>query len=170
MQGGWFACLNKTAGVEPVDVRALSDHVYVGLGVGYLGDMASMLPDALKKDMVTLFMEEYLSGNGWVRAISLKDESMKNVDCEPAQCTTLDKVSMRSDWTATGGYGGLMGASVDALADLDTSFDHLMEALMSASVVADAEKGTMPGQGIAVMTTKMFLDYLGGNGDEAVPE
>jgi hypothetical protein len=134
---------------------------------------------------------DYLSGNGWVRAVSLNDASMADVECEPAECSTLAKVSMRPDvsnegggeavnvqppltlsktqWTATGAYGGLLGAAVDALGDLEGGLSDALRALESAAVVAHPEKGTMPAQGIAVMSTPMFRSALG-EGEESDPE
>lgn len=139
---------------------ALADHIYVGQGLGFLGDEIDLLPTDMRQAMCDLFLSDYLSESGWVRAISLRDASMQNLNCAPDQCSDEAKVSMRPDWTAVGGYGGLLGAAVDSLADLDGGLEKAIRALETASVVADPWKGTMPAQGIAVQTTPMFLEYL----------
>ncbi|GMH95403.1 hypothetical protein TL16_g13148 [Triparma laevis f. inornata] len=169
-EGGFFSCLNATEGQGPVDVMALADHIYIGQGLGLIGDAIDLLPADVRESMCELFFSDYLSGNGWVRAISLNDASMANVECDPSVCTDLDKVSMRSDWTATGGYGGLFGAAVEALADLEGGLEGAVKALKSGTVLASAEYGTMPSQGIAVMSTPMFNSYLEIEEGEEVPE
>jgi hypothetical protein len=129
---------------------ALADHIYIGQGLGIIGDSIDLLPPSVRQSMQDLFFSDYLSDNGWVRALSENDQSMSNLDCEPSTCTDLDKVSMRSDWTATGGYGGLFGASIEALADLEGGLDGAIKALKTGVVLADPDHGTMPSQGIAV--------------------
>jgi hypothetical protein len=168
--GGYWACLNASPGNDPVPVRSLADHVYIGQALGIIGDSIDLLPEDVREQMQDLFFSDYLSDTGWVRAISLSDESMANVNCAAEECTDLDKVSMRPDWTAVGAYGGLFGAAVEALGDLEGGFDGMMKALEVGAVVADPKRGTMPGQGIAVMGTNMFMDYLDGNGGMDFPE
>lgn len=159
-EGGFFACLNSTAGQDPVDILALADHIYIGQGLGLIGDSIDLLPSDVRNSMAKLFFSDYLV-NGWVAAVSENDESMANLGCDPNLCTDLDKVSMRSDWTATGGYGGLFGASIEALADIEGGLDGAIKALKTGAVLASASDGTMPSQGIAVRSTPMFNSYLG---------
>ena len=95
IEGGYFACLNATEGYDPVEVMALADHVYVGMSLGVLGEQSDLLPDSVRDSMSEFFFTDYLSGNGWIRALSLRDGSMSELNCDPQLCSDTAKVSMR---------------------------------------------------------------------------
>ena len=87
---------NKT--VEPVNVRALADLIYIGGALGFVaGDdhLMAQLPRGVRAQMLKLFAEEF-QGNGWVRAMSLKDSTAKNINCEAEACGVEDLVAMRA--------------------------------------------------------------------------
>lgn len=88
--------------------------------------------------MIEFFLQELLA-NGWVRAISLSDPVMGNV--ESLNPSIEDLVAMQSDWTGTGAYGGLAGHAIDALVEFEQGFDKVISTLLNIS-----SKTTMPAQ------------------------
>ena len=57
-EGGFFACLNSTAGQDPVDILALADHIYIGQGLGLIGDSIDLLPSDVRNSMAELFFSD----------------------------------------------------------------------------------------------------------------
>jgi hypothetical protein len=186
--GAW-KCLKSEPSVPSVEVRCIADSVYVGLSAGLLAGHAHSavgeaglfpIAESDRKDMVDLVFRELL-GNGWVRALSPEDPSMARIGCRGGfhdwpsvpgapTCSIEDLVGMRPDWTATGGYGGLAGAAVDAVANLEQGLDAALRLLRNISVVADPARGTMPAQGIATMTTPFVYQTLWNNSGVPLPE
>jgi hypothetical protein len=117
--------------------------------------MDDLLSTNIRNEMVNFFFSELL-GNGWPRAISFKDKISENITCIE-NCTALDLVGMRADWTATGAYGGLAGLTADAVADLKGSTSSAMKLLRNISIVANS---TMPSQGIATYTPPFIKKWL----------
>ena len=155
---GTFDVLSSNSSVARKNVRALADVCYIGASLGFLSDSIELLPKELRNEMVNFFFEELL-GNGWPRAISFKDSISENITCLE-NCSTLDLVAMRADWTATGAYGGLAGLVADSLADLEGSTSSTMRLLRNISIVANS---TMPSQGIATFTPPFITKWLQNN-------
>lgn len=159
---GFWACLHAN-GSAPTPVRAISDTIYVGLGVGLLGNVDAALPQDVRQEVAKFFKEELL-GNGWTRALSLSDPVMAEVqDPNPS---LEAKLAMRADWTGTGAYGGLPGLAVDALATFEQGLEGPLMVLRNLSLAA---RSSMPSQGIAVTTPKFMSDFLNGNNGLPAP-
>ncbi len=164
--GGYWQCLNSSSDAA-VPVMALADTVYVSLGLDLLGQsMDSSISAQVRAEMISFFLSDLLA-NGWVRAISLADPTMKNINCTGEECSEDDLVSMRSDWSATGAYGGLAGAAVDAIVGLEGGFSVAMDVLRNISLIARADIGSMPAQGVAVMSPPYMVEYL--NNNDGIP-
>ena len=171
--GGFFRVLNASkeefGNVGPVEVRALSDIIYTGQAIGLIGNHIDLLPASVREKMVDFTTRELL-GNGWMKAISPLDDSMKNINCDSnSECDILDLLSMRADWTATGAYGGLPGAAVESICDLEQGFASALSLLTNFSIVTDESLGTMPGQGIAVFTPPYIVGFLDDNAGIDLP-
>ena len=164
---GFFRCLYRNGSSQPV--RSIADYNYVGLSLGVLGrDVAGFLPRQFRSLAVDFFTSELLVDAGWVRALSLSDPVMKNVNS--MNPSVEDLVAMRSDWTGTGGYGGLAGLAIDSTADLGhDSFDNAVHALVS---IARVTFRSNPAQGIATMTPLFMLetDIMNRNDGKLPPE
>eukprot|EP00386_Alphamonas_edax_P015322 GDKI01046839.1.p1 GENE.GDKI01046839.1~~GDKI01046839.1.p1 ORF type:complete len:248 (+),score=45.34 GDKI01046839.1:303-1046(+) len=91
------------------------------------------------------------------------DAIMANINCTGTDCTDTDLVSIRSDWSATGAYGGLAGAAVDAVVGLEGGFGAALTVLKNISMVTHPTHGTMPAPGIATMTLPYMLAWLNNN-------
>ena len=166
--GSW-KCLKANNSSPPSEVKCLADTIYVGLAWGLLAkeDAARFpLPHSVRAGMSSLFETDFLA-NGWVRAMSLNDPSMSGTMCKPSNCSVEDVVQQRSDWTATGGYGGLPGAAVDAVASLDMDLSRAIAALLNFSIVTDLNRGTMPSQGMGVLVPPFMRYFL--NDNDGVP-
>ena len=180
--GGWYFPV-QTADSNGTEVKAITETVYIPIFAGLVGANASTqhdvlatqfpLPDHVRSGMVRLMREEML-GNGWPRAISLRDPTMSRINCmggmaglpTPAghqPCNITDLVRMRSDWSATGSFAGNAGATVDAMATLEQGFDTALFLLHNYSIIADPDLGTMPAQGMAVLTPPWMTQYLHNN-------
>lgn len=155
---GYWRCLYNNETTPSAPVRSLADFMYAGQAMGVTaGNATAFLPASLRQEAVAFFQNELLA-NGWVRALSLSDPVMENVNSlNPG---VEDKVAMRSDWTGTGGYGGLAGVALDALADLEQGFDAMYAALLNISLAAHT---TMPAQGVAVMSPPFMVQFLNNN-------
>jgi hypothetical protein len=100
-----------------------------------------------------------------VRALSLSDPVMANVASLTPSVETL--VAMRSDWTGTGGYGGLAGQAVDSTGELSLdSLDAAIDTLLTLTRVVDRAN---PAQGIATMTPPYMLLTAIMNGNDGKP-
>jgi hypothetical protein len=79
------------------EVLAISDFGYLGIALGVMSDsIEELLPQDLRDDSVAFFKSD-LQANGWVRALSLHDPVMSNVNS--LSPSIEDKLAMRSDWT-----------------------------------------------------------------------
>lgn len=161
---GFWQCLDFNGTSSGVHVRALSDFMYAGQALGVTaGNASAYLPASLRSEAVAYFNAELLA-NGWVRALSLLDPVMANVESMTPGVEAL--VAMRPDWTGTGGYGGLAGVAVDSLADLEQGLGSAMAALHNLSLAA---RVSMPAQGVAVMSPPYIAAFLNNNDGKPVP-
>eukprot|EP00759_Apiculatamorpha_spiralis_P009917 PhF_6_TR16992/c2_g1_i1/m.25705 len=164
-ESGYFACLYSNG--SNASVRAISDFEYVAVSLGLIGrKLPSQLSGEFRNMASSFFMNE-LMADGWVRALSLEDPVMKNVmSLTPG---IEDLVSMRSDWTGTGAYGGLAGLAVDALADMDQGFSNAIRLLKNLTKVTHTSNAA---QGIATMTPPYYLisTLLNKNDGKPAPE
>jgi len=164
---GFFQMLQSGRFSNGTEVRAISDYIYVGLALDLLGRDPVSFPPEVREEMLSYFMRELLA-NGWVRAVSLQDPVMQNVDSMTPGVE--DKLAFRSDWTGTGGYGGLAGAAVDASVGLEQGFQRSISILKNLSVMARMHEGTMPSQGVVVSTPPYVTHFLNDNDGLPVPD
>jgi len=164
---GFFQMLQSGRFANGTEVRAISDYIYVGLGLDLLGREPVSFTREVRDEMLSYFMRELL-GNGWVRAVSLQDPVMENFDSMTP--SVEDKLAFRSDWTGTGAYGGLAGAAVDASVGLEQGFERSMAILKNLSVMTRMHEGTMPGQGVVVSTPPYITHFLNDNDGLPVPD
>ena len=189
--GGWFFPVqtNESNGTE---VKAITETIYIPIFAGLVGANATTqhsvlstqfpLPGYVREGMVKLMRDEMLA-NGWPRAISLRDPTMSRINCMGGMaglknpgasdgvptCNITDLVRMRSDWTGTGAYIGVAGATIDAMATVEQAFDTALFLLHNYSIVADPDLGTMPAQGIVVTIPPFMIQYLHNNSNFVPP-
>jgi len=159
---GFWACLRANSSAA-VQVRAISDMIYAGLGIGLMGRQDAAFPQDVAAE-ISSFLKQELLANGWMRALALSDPVMSEV--QSSNPSIEAKVSMRADWTGTGAYGGLPGLAVDSLAALEQGLDGALFVLRNISLAA---KTSMPSQGIAVTTPRFVKEFLNANNGMRTP-
>lgn len=111
------------------NVRCICDSGYIPFSSILSGSSSLFQLSTQVRDQMQQLFNRELRTNGWLRAVSLSDPAMSNINCrlneeQPGTapvCAPVDKVQMRSDWSATGSYSGMAGLQIDALAELSAA-------------------------------------------------